>query len=134
MYLDWDEKYKVGVENFDFHHKHLFELMNELAVALNGTKTAVNKEDVLDALADYSLIHLDAEEKAMQTHGYPDYESHKKEHQEMRDRVDEFHRRHNAGEPVATMSILTFISDWWTNHIENVDKKYSEFFSDKGLK
>ncbi len=133
MFVDWGKKYGVGVQTFDTHHMHLFELMNNLADAITCNKESLKKKEILEELGDYSLIHLDAEEKAMEAHGYPDYENHKKEHMVMRNRIAEFHEQ-QASETIALSALLDFIADWWTTHITKTDRRYSSFFNEKGLK
>jgi hemerythrin-like metal-binding protein len=59
---------------------------------------------------------------------------HKKEHVAFVQKVTEFKDGFEKGKLSVTVEIMHFLSDWLKNHIKGTDRKYSQFFNDKGLK
>lgn len=81
--ITWDEKYSVGIDEFDAHHKRLFSLINNLHEGiLAGTgKEVLGK--VLSELVNYTVYHFRAEESAFQKYGYQEMKAHKVEHDDL---------------------------------------------------
>ena len=134
MDLELKKKSLTGIQIFDQHHAHLNELINDLEHAISYGKDSKKTEEALEALADYSIVHLDAEEMAMKQHDYPEYESHKAKHMEMRNKIDGYHESHAKEGAVPNEDLFLFLAHWWEEHIMKVDKLYGSFFQAKGLK
>ena len=78
--LVWDSSCRVGVEEFDEAHQHLFAIGNNLIRAvLEGHALEVIRP-VIDELIDYTEQHFRAEEALMRRADYPGYEAHRAEH------------------------------------------------------
>ncbi len=65
--------------------------------------------------------------------GYPSCAQHEKAHRDFTDKVQTFKHELDEGEALSAMEILTFLRDWWTQHILEVDKEYSPFLNEKGI-
>ena len=128
-----DEIFCVGIEEFDSQHAKLFGLFNILFQNLleKDSKELTGKS--LADLLDYCIVHFAAEEKILKQYGYPDFESHKKQHEDLALRIEQIHERFMSGDDLLTSEMLGFLVSWLKNHIAKVDKQYAPFLKSKGL-
>lgn len=132
-YITWDEQYSVGVMEIDNQHKRLVELVNNLHEAMKEGKGRDIMTEVLTSLIDYTASHFATEEKYMTKFNYPQYGSHKLEHQKFVKQVLDFQNDYNSGKLAITIDIMKFLKDWLVNHIQGTDKKFGPFFNKNGL-
>jgi hemerythrin-like metal-binding protein len=82
--IEWGPELSTGNKEIDSHHKQLFRLLNSLAAAcVNGQESASLKAS-LDFLVSYNNKHMEEEEALQLSYQYPDYEAHKKLHDEFK--------------------------------------------------
>lgn len=132
-YLAWDEKYSVGVKEIDSQHQKLIELINELHEAMKLGKGKDIMSQVLQSLIDYTATHFGTEEKYMTAFKYPQFSSHKLEHEKFVKKVLDFQKDYNSGKLALTLDVMAFLKDWLVSHIQGTDKKFGPFFNEKGL-
>ena len=130
--ITWTDELSVNVRDLDLQHQKLFDLINELHEAMRSGKGKELVGSILNRLADYTKTHLSYEEKLMQTHSYPGYNSQKLAHDALTKQVMEYTTKHQDGK-VTTIEIMNFLKDWLSKHIMSVDKKYASFFNNKGV-
>jgi hemerythrin len=70
----------------------------------------------------------------MEQNGYPDFTTHRAEHELMIARVEEVLNHYQRDPESAMQNALDFLRDWLINHINGTDKQYSKFLIDKGVK
>lgn len=133
MYLEWDDKYSVAVEEFDDQHKRLFALINELHDAIKSGKKKEVLGTVLDELIEYTKTHFANEEAEMKALGYPEFHLHMEEHHALISQVDEYKTAYEAGKTMMITEVMGFLVNWLINHIAYTDKKYGPHFNEKGL-
>lgn len=131
--LTWSEKYSVKVRQFDEEHKQLMNLINQLHDAMKAGQGKQVVGDVLDGLIRYTQKHFAAEDRLMKAHGFPGYENHKKEHNQLTLTVLELQKGFSEGSAPLSQTVMTFLKDWLTNHIQGVDKEYGPFLNGKGV-
>lgn len=132
--ITWSEKYAVHVKEFDQQHQKLVTLINDLHDAMKAGKGKEVTELILDELISYTDYHFKAEEKLMKQHTYSAFDTHISEHKGFVAKVTEFKNAYLKGKATLSLDIATFLRDWLINHINGTDKKYSDFFKDKGVK
>ena len=132
--LSWNEKYSVGVKQFDDQHKKLFELLNTLYDAMTAGKGKEVLGPVLSQLADYTVMHFKMEEESFKKYAYPAQLEHKQEHDALTKQVLEFKNKFASGNAFITTELMNFLKGWLNHHIMEVDKKYGRHFNSKGLK
>jgi hemerythrin len=81
----------------------------------------------------YTIHHFSTEELYMKRFSYPEYEEHRKEHQNFINKVNAVEEKLQKGTMVISFEITSFLKDWIKNHIQNTDKKYTEFFLKHGI-
>ena len=110
--LEWDASFAVGVDKYDNAHKVLFNMVNDLADAMQQKKSKDAVGRVLNGLAEYTINHFADEERSFaQTH-YPEETQHKALHKKLLDQVTELIGKFNAGEPLIAQDVVNFLQDW----------------------
>lgn len=125
----------MGVAEIDSQHRELFVRTNDL---LDAMKRGKGREDVgglLSFLEEYTVMHFGLEEKYMVEYEYHDLASHKQKHAQFMERIgSEKKKLETEGATVdiaARISIL--LTQWWIDHIRNVDRLLGIFLKKKGV-
>ena len=129
----WEDKYKVGVKEFDEQHKKLIELINKLYDAMKQGHGKDVLKSILNDLFEYTKYHFETEEKYFSDYKYPDKNEHVKVHNELRNKVIDLRNKLDNGTTVISSELMKFLKEWLVNHIMDSDKKYGPFFNEKGV-
>lgn len=132
--INWSDNLSVNVEEIDRQHKELIAMINELNDAMKMGKGRDVAGKIVNNLAQYTATHFKTEEDLFAKLGYPDSESHKREHAAFVKKVSTFKEGLEKGKLSLTMDVMDFLSDWLKHHIMGTDKKYTKFFNEKGVK
>jgi hemerythrin len=132
-YMNWDDKFSVGVEEIDAQHKNLIGMVNEF---YDGVKSDDQKAlgSLLTSLIEYAVRHFATEEKYMKKFNYPGTATHIKEHRSFAEKATDVQKRVDSGKLILSLEITSFVKNWIVNHVLGTDKKYSQCFIDNGLK
>ena len=133
-YVEWNDEYSVGIESIDTQHKKLLGLINSLQPAVNYKTGEAFEREALDELVDYTRTHFKFEEDLMEQNGYPDFTTHRAEHELMIARVGEVLNQYQQDRDTAMQNAIDFLRDWLINHINGTDQQYSQFLISKGVK
>lgn len=132
--IQWIPALSVGVKELDDQHKKVFEIINKVYDGLSIKSDKKLLPDVFQDLIDYANVHLKREEFYFEKFDYPEKESHVATHNAYREKIKNFQKRWESGESGVIYEITKFLNDWWQNHIYKVDKRYTIFFQEHGLK
>jgi hemerythrin len=128
-FVDWDDRYSLGIPLIDAQHKRLIVITNDLHFACQASDGKLDerfKEAVHNAVA-YVQYHFSTEEKIMEKVKYPDFAKHKKEHndfvKEILTKVKEFEK----GNIFVPISFVIYLRDWVLTHIAITDIKMAAF-------
>lgn len=134
--VNWNRLFETDIEEIDNQHKRLVELLNQVYDASKEGRTDTVLNKVLAELINYTHDHFGTEERLMIEKGYPDYSSHKKEHESLTREVQEFQDKYikSAKDPLLAQELTLFLKGWLTNHIVSSDKRYVPFFKSKGIR
>lgn len=132
--ISWNDSFSVGVIEIDRQHQKMVSMINELNEAMRQGKGKDVLGKIIKGLVDYTRVHFKTEETYFEQLGYPEKESHKKEHADFVQRVTDFKDGYQKGNLGLSIAVMNFLSSWLQNHIKGTDKKYSQFFNEKGLK
>ena len=133
QYVEWKDEYSVGIDSIDRQHKKLIALINSLQTAVNYSAGAEYEQEALDELVDYTKTHFGYEEELMEKNGYPDFTTHRAEHELMIARVEQVLAEYKRNPDTAMQNAIDFLRDWLINHINGTDKQYSKFLIDRGV-
>ncbi len=133
MILNWNKDLETGYELIDKQHKELFNLINDVFDARSKGKGKDEIFKVINFLERYIIRHFKAEEDAMLSKKYPQYEDHKLLHDKFKEDFSKFKSEIKEKE-VGIYAIITtnrLLSDWWINHIMTIDMKLAAYLKSK---
>jgi hemerythrin len=132
--ITWTSDNSVGVKEFDAQHQKIFFLVNNLYDLMTQSKAQTEIDKVLSELADYAKYHFQAEEKYFAMFNYEGKDGHVLQHEAYKEKIGRFIDESKKEEGVVlSYDILDFLEDWWLNHINIEDKKYTQCFNSHGL-
>lgn len=128
--MTWSNSYSVGIPSIDAQHQKLVGMINEMYDGMIAKRSRETMAAVFEKLILYTVEHFDYEEKLFaQTH-YPESESHKLEHNALKQKVIEMHARFKQSTTgTLSLEVLNFLKAWLTNHVTGTDKKYTQHFT-----
>ena len=132
--FNWSEAYSVDISTIDLQHKRLVDMINALHDAMRAGKGNDVTGKMLDDMAIYALRHFSEEEKQLQQHGYPQFAAHKAEHEAFKQRVKDLQLKLQDKKIGVTLEVMTFLKDWLSKHILEVDKRYAPFLKEQGVR
>lgn len=137
MALRWKNSFTCNIREIDAQHKKLFEIGSKLNI-LEPICSKIDFDDeiyeVIHELKAYSKYHFAYEEKLLQQYQIEGFEEHKNQHKVFINAVQELERkRTDCNDPIIVIKIITFINDWITAHILQVDMKYKDYLNSKGI-
>jgi hemerythrin len=125
--IDWDPSFSVNISQFDSHHKDLIRLLNEAHENFVAKARQEATRIVIDRLVDYAQYHFSAEEKWMKIQNYPELIWHTAEHNAFWRQIFDFQADYNNGEKQLSAEVLTYLRDWFENHVLTSDADYGRF-------
>ncbi|HBN56508.1 MAG TPA: hypothetical protein DD414_07010 [Lachnospiraceae bacterium] len=124
--IEWDDKFRIGVEAVDREHAKLFRIMTRLLDVPEDTKSSQNTyKEGIKYLEAYSMTHFSDEEAYMRSIRYGGYAHHKWIHDNFRDKTLVSLKRELEMSGYSRSSILRFMevmSRWLTEHIMGEDQ------------
>ena len=133
QFVSWDDSYSVGIRIIDDDHKKLLSLINNLQTAVLYPTGEAFERQALTELVDYTKYHFRREEEMMRDNGYPNFESHKQEHEQMIAKVGEFMEDYERNQEGAIHGLIQFLKSWLIGHINGTDQEYAPFLHEKGV-
>ncbi len=133
QFLTWTPALAVGVEKIDEQHKHLVQMVNRLYAAVRDGSGQAVISDLFDGLKKYVTLHFTTEERLMKGIGYAELDAHMAQHQALEKKALDLEEQWNAGGRGIEVETLSFLKDWLVNHIQKIDKRYSDSFARAGI-
>ncbi|MFQ5588864.1 MAG: EAL domain-containing protein, partial [Nitrospiria bacterium] len=131
----WDEALSVGDEDIDRQHRLLCTELTELfsACIKDCEPAAVNR--VVVFLERYVSTHFVAEEAFQRAHDYPDYASHKAEHEKFKTILSDLKTQLLAEGPTNrfVLRLHYVVYEWIHRHSDIMDKALAQFIRAAGL-
>jgi hemerythrin len=131
-YIVWIPEYSVGVELIDNQHKELMNLVNDSISHCTGDDKA--EKNFFDTMINvYAITHITdhfaTEEDIMIKTGYRKYQEHKKEHDDVVEKLRGAIQDIVSGKlDLDLRGFSFFLRDWFLEHIPNFDKPTEEYF------
>lgn len=124
----WQEKLSLGIPSMDDDHKILLTLIHQAKELIENSDTEETKI-ILDRLMDFTHTHLKREEEVMIACHYPSFEQHQAVHHVLLKQVKKMEKRQQLGN-LNMKELFKFLSFWWLDHIQTMDKGYADFCRD----
>jgi len=132
MFLEWDDEYNIGIEEFDRQHRKLFKCINNICTAVSSDEEQGAVRKVLAELLNYTRVHFRDEEVNLMMYDVPGFAEHKSEHDRLAREVTEY-ALNFASDPKLAEHVLAFLKKWILFHIFDMDKNYTDYLKDKDI-
>ncbi len=132
-YMEWQDSFSVNVKVIDDQHRVLMDKINILHDAMLANHGRETQRETIYGMVDYARVHFDTEETYMQRFDFPDFLSHKAEHDRFTTKALELKERAESNGFILTIEILAFLKEWLQNHILGTDARYALHFNEHGL-
>ena len=121
----WSPDLETGNDVIDSQHKQLFKLTSDLVEACEQNKGREVLGEALNFLASYTIKHFTDEEALQLEHNFPDYERHKKLHDDFKAKaVDLINKYQEDGDSASLhLQVYSAIVRWLLQHIKGEDFK-----------
>jgi hemerythrin-like metal-binding protein len=133
-FIEWSDKYSVGIIKVDDQHKSIVRMINELYAGCREGKEKANEifRKTIKGLVEYIQLHFKAEEGLLIKYKYPEngFRAHKIEHEKFVVKVSEMLNDFKENRIIVLDDIIIFLKDWLLNHIATIDKVYFEFLKE----
>lgn len=124
-YIDWQEKFVLGVEPLDQHHRNLVDLINDYHMAVESGLDEELLVRIFTRLRDYAEYHFSVEEALMAQNDFPATASHLAQHKAFTENIGQlessFVRDHRVSQQV-----LSYLRNWLVQHILVIDRELAE--------
>ncbi len=117
----WDDSLRVGIDVIDEHHRHLFDLINDLYDVVVDKRGSREVARLLKALDLYAHVHFDAEERMMAHYRYPGLAVQHDQHQGFHAKLKSFHLELHGNPLTAQYDVLSYLRNWLVGHIRHED-------------
>ena len=124
--LEWSDRLDIGVQEMNWEHQYLLDIMNRLYDRSSGSATPAEVGRILQELGDYTVKHFTHEEQYFESIGFPDSEKHKLIHLDL---LSKFKSHVAQFESSGRLDdrFFSFLRMWLSAHIQGVDTKYGAF-------
>ena len=132
--IDWNADLRMDIATIDDQHECFVDFINRLYAVRRDRTKSTDIGSLIGELAEYARIHFKTEEMYFEMYDYPDFDQHKKEHDQLLNRIDELRDQYVQGENLfVAMQLANFLNSWFQNHLMLSDRKYASFFRENGL-
>ncbi len=132
-FVAWKDDLSVGIGSIDEDHKKLLTLINNLQTAVYYPTGEAFERQALQELVDYTKYHFEREEQLMLANDYPDFEAHKRQHEEMIAKVGGFLEAYEKDRDGTVDELTQFLKTWLVQHIAGTDQQYSTHLRERGV-
>ena len=128
--IEWSSGLEVGHYAIDSQHMMFIDIINRLFSNLEPGFDRKCFEMSLQELLKYADFHFCSEEVIMLENNYPDYESHKNEHQELMLQLRSL-LSSISFESKDFQALKTFLIEWFQTHTVTVDKELALYIQEQ---
>jgi hemerythrin len=125
MEYQWDKSLETGNRSIDTQHKQLIVAVNNLIRTYESGKGKEELKKSLDFLNDYTIKHFFDEEQLQVQYKYPDYENHRKYHEDFKKEVRKLSVEliMKGTSDALLKAVHDKIGGWLVTHIKGEDVK-----------
>jgi len=125
--IQFSDELRIGIEDLDSHHQHLFRLFNSFCYSFAEVGRRERIGLLLDEMIDYATYHFSLEEGWMEANSFPDLCEHRLQHGKFTARVVEIQRDFTDGKNNLSLEIMSFLKNWLISHITGLDRDIGLF-------
>ncbi len=127
--LVWTDKLTMFNAKLDYQHQTLFKYINEIIEVEQLTPRSKLFAEILSKITDYGLEHFKDEELVMKEYQFPQEQlsQHIMQHRDYTYKVAMFNTNFHQPNCSDPFEVISFLRDWWYNHILRSDMAFSHF-------
>lgn len=133
----WQDSFNIGIPEIDKQHRRLFAIGDRIYDTATLNDNCDHYDELVEALnelVEYTEYHFGYEEELMQKYNYPEYATHKIEHDFFVKKLKKIAGKDLDEDQGRTMmEIVHFVADWISGHILDTDVKYKVVMQKNGL-
>ena len=126
--IQWEESMSVGDEQLDREHRELVDIVNQIGESITSG-TSREHGALINQLLNLTRNHFHNEEQELARTGYPEVESHTREHQRLMERIVTLLRNDNRDG--ISPQLLVQVREWVIDHFLDHDRSYASFLKDR---
>ncbi|MDR0450362.1 MAG: bacteriohemerythrin [Treponema sp.] len=134
QFIEWNDRYSVGIELIDEQHRELFSQMNNLYLSCQkeGEEARVLFSANIRLLLRYISYHFSSEEKMLKNIKYPDLAVHSQQHSALTKIIAERIEQFDRGDPAPLsggkgLDFIKYLRDILISHVAILDRKYASY-------
>lgn len=132
VFLPWTALDRIGIRQFDEEHRELVNLINQFHEAMVLRRNRVIADEIFEKLIQATRNHFSNEEALLGERGFPERDSHAKQHSDLLVEIRSLHRQFKEGS-LSAMMLLTYLKNWLIHHIKESDRQYAVWLKTRGL-
>jgi hemerythrin-like metal-binding protein len=121
FFVEWDDRYSVGVRAIDRQHLFLIRRIRDLQEAMAAGSAAAMLAPLIHDLVTYTKFHFAYEERLYEERGYEDIQHHREFHSDMARQVTEMEDAVKNNRLHARAPVMAFLKHWLVDHILGED-------------
>ncbi|MBI9071979.1 MAG: hemerythrin family protein [Melioribacteraceae bacterium] len=131
-FIEWNEEQLGKIKVIDEQHLSLADMLNQMHGLLGSDKNELVK-NLLSKFCDDTKTHFDTEENLIKEYKFPNYFSHKMEHDRVLAQINKEKEVIISGGKMLTLEFLNSLRTWMFNHHELNDSKLCKFLAGQGV-
>jgi hemerythrin len=124
-FMEWEDRFDLGVGAMDDQHRGLIAAMNELHDRATAGASPQEVLHLVDDLLERTVAHFAAEEAHMKSVGFEGLAIHRTIHHSLLERLGG-HRQTLVDTGAVDDGFFRFLKYWLASHICGIDTKYAE--------
>jgi len=124
VFIVWKPEYNLGIPIIDEHHRGIVSIINSLHFGMQNNYVKDILSPIVEMMDDYSRIHFRTEEDFLEKIEYPNLKSHRELHHELSVQSKKLGRDSILDRD--SQHYMTFLKQWWINHIRVEDLQFKE--------
>ena len=125
--MEWDESLSVDIPEIDALQQNVFTLLNDLIDCKENSCGAKDGATIVAKLIDESRIFFSSEESCLRRCGYPECDTHAKEHRQFIKSLINIRRQVSDDKTNLTYELIKTLREWLVTHILGNDHLYVPF-------
>ena len=123
----------VGVQAMDDQHGILLDTLNALRQQLARGNGSARLTEQMARLIEFADMHFGCEESLLRRYGFPGLEQHHAAHQRLMKEIRQTVSRADRGDDAELHRTLGFVRGQYMEHVEGLDREYSQWLNDRGV-
>ena len=122
MLIQWNPSFEIEHDRIDEQHRVFVELICDLSQAAGRNASRDRLQRILRQIHAYAMFHFITEENIMLDVDYPQYESHRGDHQRLLGELVSIMGKHRNGQ-VPVQDIAEYAFRWFEEHAKTCDQR-----------